>query len=268
MKIEFKKYKTDTVVKFSGYSGSIFDEKPTGKKSDIFSFTYKSIKNLKLHLRNIPDIFKIMVTLTYPLEFPLDGKKVKEHLHSFLRTLRFKFPDLKYLWVLEFQKRGAPHFHVVFDSPSIMLYKGWISRLWYRIVGSRDTKHLRAGTRCELIRKSVFSYFSDYLKKIDQKTVPTEFNNVGRFWSCSRGILKHESIFIETASEDIFYVSRIIRTLRKYYKSLCRSWGFKWRFKNAGFLFSQGSEKLLGLVKRCLDNFIPDIQAGKLALSF
>ena len=57
-----------------------------------------------------------------------------------------------------------------------------LSKEWYRIVGSGDPKHLRAGTRVERIKRSAISYVAKYAQKNEQKQVPEGFQNVGRFW--------------------------------------------------------------------------------------
>lgn len=67
---------------------------------------------------------------------------------------------------------------------SKLIDRNAVASAWYRIVGSCDPKHLQAGTRIELFRKFA-ARGSDvplYAAKIEQKTVPAEFQNVGRFW--------------------------------------------------------------------------------------
>ena len=86
------------------------------------------------------------------------------------------------LWVLEFQERGAPHFHVFFDKN---LDRNAVSAAWFRIVGSDDPKHLLAGTRIEAFRcpEALGPYLMPYAAKLRQKDVPEGFASVGRFWA-------------------------------------------------------------------------------------
>ncbi len=58
--------------------------------------------------------FASMLTLTYPRFYPLDGLIVKRDVAAIAQTLRRA--DIEYLWFLEFQKRGAPHVHVLTDQ--------------------------------------------------------------------------------------------------------------------------------------------------------
>lgn len=56
------------------------------------------------------------ITLTYA-ENMQDIKKSKDDLSKCFRLLQKFFPNFKYLYVLEFQKRGAIHYHVLCNLP-------------------------------------------------------------------------------------------------------------------------------------------------------
>jgi hypothetical protein len=122
----------------------------------------------------------ILVTLTYPGEYSSDPKQWKRDLDVFKKRFRRKYPEAFAFWRLEFQKRGAPHFHsLVFHCKRID--KDWLSQSWYEVVGSGDEKHLRAGTRVENVRswKGVSSYCSKYLGKVGDND---DVGEVGRMW--------------------------------------------------------------------------------------
>ena len=151
------------------------------------------------------DELPLFVHLTYPGKFECDPEKYKAHLDNFSLRLHRRFPDAGFMWKLEFQKRGAPHFHLfvwgISDCPtrtgtakevirqfenSALGFKEWLSRAWYEVVGSGDERHLRAGTRVERIksRGRALSYCSGYAAKDDQ-TLPGQY--VGRYWGvCHR----------------------------------------------------------------------------------
>ena len=65
--------------------------------------------------------FPAMVTLTYPGDWKTvapDGAVVKGHLQAFFKRYRRSWgEDLKCIWKLEFQRRGAPHFHLLLVPP-------------------------------------------------------------------------------------------------------------------------------------------------------
>jgi len=156
----------------------------------------KSRQRLAFVANNTRVVFKTMVTLTYPGEWSKDGKEVKKHLHAFLVWCRRYFVSPSYLWFLEFQKRGAPHIHMLLDSPLPQLTNARtkiyydVACQWYKIVGSGDLRHRTAGTRCERIRKpdGAARYCLKYAYKTKQKCVPEPYRNVGRFWGCSRDV--------------------------------------------------------------------------------
>ncbi len=186
-----KVYKRDVKIYFNALNPPKFipepeKEKRRAKRSKIVKFTKKSAKNLRHLIRNSEDTWKVFITLTYPENFPCNGKETKAHLNAFLQYLRRK--KIKYAWVLEFQSRGAPHYHII---GSDFIPKAELAERWYRVVDSGDEKHLRAGTGIEAIKSKghLYGYLSSYIKKLDQKTPPEGFENVGRFWGASSNIL-------------------------------------------------------------------------------
>lgn len=137
----------------------------------------------------------VMVTLTYPGEFPRDGQVVKQHLWSLLKRWERQWGARPLgCWKLEFQRRGAPHFHLYVGRPAVSdrVFREWLSRAWFEVVGSGDPRHLAAGTGvdrqfCSNARsaKAIAWYFTKHNAKplkAAQNQVPEGFENVGRFW--------------------------------------------------------------------------------------
>lgn len=236
----------DLVINFSGLTithrfmsrpeRELIKEKRRGA---IRKFSRRSSKRLRFLVRNTANMWKSMITLTYPAEYPSDGKTVKKHLNVFLNYLRRK--KIKYVWVLEFQERGAPHFHILTDSDDILSLdnKAVISKRWFDIVGSGDPRHLAAGTRVDVIvsEDELLRYLSSYATKLLQKTPPPGYENVGRFWGASRGLLYFSYIQVLKCYED---ASRHLRLLNRWYKALLRSWGIKWRWRGVGYTCWEG----------------------------
>jgi hypothetical protein len=165
------------------------DTAPT--RGEISEYTRQSTSRARYSFLNSPANWHTTIDLTYPAIFPLDGRVVKAHLTTFLKRFNRAFPGC-HGWVLEFQRRGAPHYHLVIDSPqalslSLSKLRTWVSIAWYEIVGSEDALHLRAGTRVDRIadRKRFCLYIAKYISKSRQKDVPAGFENVGRFWGMS-----------------------------------------------------------------------------------
>jgi hypothetical protein len=191
-------FKRDVRVKFSriGYSNFLTDEekeRQRAKRSKIIKFFWRSARRLRHLVRNSGDVWKAFITLTYPAEYPCNGSETKAHLNAFLQFVRRK--GIKCVWVLEFQSKGAPYYHVIVSE---FIRKQEIAERWYRIVGSGDERHLRAGTGISSIRskEQLYCYLSNYIKKLDQKTPPVEFEGVGRFWGSSRNLLRGRGLLL------------------------------------------------------------------------
>ena len=126
------------------------------------------------------------------------GRVLKRHLDTFRKRLgrflaRYGLGEWSALWFLEFQRRGAPHIHLMLFgcalSPALLrALRSWCGPAWSSIVGNpskfEQEKHKRAGTRVEKMKCKHFGYAVKYATKTEQKEVPTYFRDVGRFWGC------------------------------------------------------------------------------------
>jgi hypothetical protein len=75
------------------------------------------------------------------------------------------------------------------------------------------------------------------MKKLDQKTAPEDFANVGRFWGASRNLLKYE---LYQKMGHYYKLVRSIKLLRYWYKAHLRQFGIKWRWRGQGFTALDG----------------------------
>lgn len=236
-----------------------------GDRKACTEFSARAQKEARLKLRALGPFMQIIAHFTYPLEMKkhIDGLEVKRHFKNFLNRLRYRFPDIKYAWVLEFQiDTQMPHFHVMFNQ---FIDKEIISRLWYDAVGSGLLKHYNAGTRVEFIRLKdrIPDYFLKYLQKKEQKIVPAWFKRVGRFWGYSRGCIEKVVIVTEAPSNDFqghCLVKRGLRPFRRWYEAKNRQWsqkrkgrkkkdgtsvkGYKWKWRGSGWVAWGGAEVL------------------------
>jgi hypothetical protein len=184
-------------------------------RGEITEFSMESRRRLAIIAANTSVDFLSFLTLTYPKNFPANGRIVKGHFQTFRKALVRKIGPHSYLWFLEFQRRGAPHFHmfVSFGLPAPlcdMIRKSgrvrksvqvnwnlqrWACETWADIVGSGDPKHRLAGAAWEVIEHpdGAARYVSKEAYKTFQKVVPKGFQDVGRFWGCSRDVPPPES---------------------------------------------------------------------------
>lgn len=169
-----------------------------GDRRAISHLSDSAKRNLKHTFRNVVGL-EVMFTLTYPNEFPMDGETVKKHWAAIRRWFTRK--GRKGCWFLEFQSRGAAHFHGFLDGE---VPYGELALAWYQIVGSGDSKHLSAGTRIEHLREkhAAALYAVKYAAKADQKEPPEGFKNVGRFWGTFGG-LKPEPVAVSECTSPV-----------------------------------------------------------------
>lgn len=215
--LEVKVYNKTLQVSFTGCR--ITSGKPTARGC-ITAFSQKSKRNMKLQLEETADQFVNHIRLTYPGDFPCDGRVVARDRRAILK--RFDRRGIKYHWVLEFQERGAPHLHVMVDHD---IPKDDLSRWWFDIVGSGNNDHLKYGSRIERIRSKdrVASYMLGYLKKDEQKAVPEGYTSVGRFWGSNIKV-SPKSIHVKKFQDERSR-ARFFRPVRKWYERRLRSWG-------------------------------------------
>jgi hypothetical protein len=173
----------------------------------------------------------LFITLTYPREYPGDWRLWKRQLDTMSKRLARKFPRFGAVWKLEPQMgRGArglgfaPHFHlVVVGLPYIA--KSWLSESWYNVVGSRDPRHLVAGTQVQLARshRGVVSYAAKYAAK-KQSLPHTWDGGVGRWWGVfGRGNLGIIWLWAPISQPEFFRVTRVLRALISHrYKAVQR----------------------------------------------
>lgn len=230
-----------------------YGQKKTGTialRKEITSFSDKSKRNLRFLAGNTSVPLISQFCLTYHRTCP-DGATVKKHLNSWLTRIKQRFPEFKFLWVLEFQTRGVPHFHVWTNMPhDLPGLRNFFAVAWNRISEPDNEQHLAFHKhKKNFIAWEMYnaSYACKYLDKECQKHVPVGFLGVGRFWGNSRGLLatpeqikpedlKHLlpiKIDIETGEidENIPY-KWIIRQLGKLHEKKLKNTLWKSRVRN------------------------------------
>lgn len=253
-------------------------EKQEAKRGVIRGFSRASRRRLLHLLASIDWSCKAAttVTLTYPgegwrgsspdapadcldapavVEVPRQRDWVlwKYHLARFHLELRRRWGKAYAgaIWKLEFQKRGAPHYHLVIfwnERPQLELLRLWLSRAWYEIVGSGDLRHLKAGTRLDAVYGThgkqvgqLMGYLSKYLGKVwndgDQET--------GRIWGCWEDVPTRQVAAYALDRAGYVQLTRRIRGWGKrkgrYLKRITANW--------RGFLVLGDQELLIQLMR-------------------
>ncbi|MBC6831043.1 hypothetical protein CRD16_00930 [Corynebacterium sp. LK29] len=231
-----------------------------------------------------------MVTLTYPGDWQAvapDSKTVYAHLNR----LRLQFQrdwgrELRAVWKREFQRRGAPHYHLLMVVPEGTCtvkspvtgekvevdFIGWLAAAWARIVAADQSsgeraRHLVAGSGVHYTRQSFESprhasfYFSKYAaknasgaEKEYQNCAPAQWvesgASVGRFWGVF-GLKKVMAVALISADEMIFFGRTLARWAGSRFGTKRRMLG-KWR---AGWLLMDDAPEMAKQLLRALNAY-------------
>ncbi|MDM2069272.1 hypothetical protein PP320_23690, partial [Mycobacteroides abscessus] len=180
-----------------------------------------------------------MVTLTYPGDWEdvaPDGASVKRHMVLWRKRFHREWGEpARYIWKLEFQRRGAPHIHLWMAPPhgkgrSGRTFWNWLSEEWADIVAHPDPeqrrRHLIAGTAVDVLNglracdpKRLAIYFTKHSSpnklgdKEYQHIIPDAWrqpgHGPGRFWGVHG--LQRATAVVEVAQDAYLAARRIIR---------------------------------------------------------
>lgn len=212
-----------------------------------------------------------MVTLTLPKSWETlcpDGATFKNMRRTFFKRLvrRWGVGSDACIWKMEFQRRGAPHFHFCMVIPGRGAeFREWALAAWAEIVGSegRDRKwHRRRGVSVDFPQfaeggsfdpGSIALYFLKYAgKQADgrskeyQNTPPQHWlerpgSGPGRFW----GIIGLTKTGEEVQLTEAQYI-KARRIMRKMVDARIRSAGRRGKCKTYGRTRYDNSDGLIG----------------------
>lgn len=155
-----------------------------GKRGEILGFSSASRRRLMTLMASIDRTAcrrrPLFITLTYPRRFPTEARVYKAHLKAFLARFNRRYPHTPIIWRLEYQERGAPHYHLMVFTPWFIDWR-WVAGAWYDSTGRADYLTLVAGTETRAVRtwNGVMSYAAKYMSK--SRAVP-EGQKPGRLW--------------------------------------------------------------------------------------
>jgi len=158
------------------------------KRGKIKGFSFRSRSRMMQKLSQVKrGHLPYFVTLTFGEIYPTDKKAYKYLLHLFLNRVQNKYKNAGIIWKLEYQKRGAPHYHLFIYGCDETL-ADFVPEVWYELAGYENENHLRFH-RGELPRSQhcvqqiksihgVFFYASKYMTKLEKN----EIADTGRIW--------------------------------------------------------------------------------------
>lgn len=171
-----------------------------------------------------------MVTFTYPAVFPTDGRVVKAQWDRLYARWVRHYGVPEGMWKMEFQGRGAPHFHVFVGLPEAEdELRAWLLTAWYESVGSGDERHLYNGVDISRWRwgtlgqnaGKIGEYFARHGAKgwkSYQNQLPEGFTSPGRWWGVwgkSEGFVPVEEVYEFADRQRYFNFRRVTWTLQE-----------------------------------------------------
>lgn len=185
-----------------------------GDRNMITKLTNKARKRLAWTALATSVEFRSIITLTYGQYGGERGDQVKADFRRFAQWMT-RYPVGDYLWVLEFQRRGKPHFHIVTElTEPTARDRANMATAWLRSQGVKSDRLgmvTVGGDRLSMDMHQAFEdnysvtahakswepiratngaahYLVKYAAKPYQKNVPENYQNVGRFWGASSGV--------------------------------------------------------------------------------
>ena len=139
------------------------------------------------------------VTLTYPKDWRdwcPTGKAAKLHLYQLAHRWEYRYGYPAWVWKLEFQRRGAPHFMILVDRPGERTeFEAWLHTAWSEVVtAGSDAKHRQEGVHVDSVHSwQAFAgwYFGGYLTRSKgYQEKPPEGFTPGRWWQITPSLLR------------------------------------------------------------------------------
>jgi len=143
-------------------------------RGKIKHFSKESKRRLRKTLFKLKKQNMLFVTLTYA-ENMEDGKRAKSDLDNFCRKVSRRNKKMWFVWKMEYQERGAIHFHLLVGGVSYKYLRKILNAYWHR-----GFYHVKIARKIDLY------YFSKYISKDGKKKEKYD----GRFW----GIYNKEAI--------------------------------------------------------------------------
>ena len=208
-----------------------------GLRGEITEFSKASRRRLMQLLNSInreEAPLPYFVTLTYHETWPKDRQGRKAHMDAFQKRLERALGKFAAVWRLEFQKRGAPHYHLLIFLPPGALggdrgqddhqrryevltkLRNRVAFMWHEIAGYGSPEHFSAGTSVERVKswRGVNSYAAKYMGKLEQ--LQEGAPSVGRFWGVwRRGMLPITYATHSLTTHEALRLRRIFRNFSK-----------------------------------------------------
>jgi hypothetical protein len=202
-----------------------------GLRGEITEFSRQSRRRFQTVLASVPrrgyrPDRLLFVTLTYHNEWPDDGVGLKAHLGAWRKRIERRYGTMPMLWRLEYQGRGAPHWHLLVFAPEHLVpelsaepqefpFALALTAAWHEIVAPGDVAHSLYGVSIRQANSwnGAMFYLSKYMAKPEKLSVS---GSIGRVW----GVWHAGLLGITWRRWNLEYVHYI--KLRRVLRRVCR----------------------------------------------
>lgn len=219
----YSQCKVATVLRLSPEPGKKSPQRQM-ERGKITHLSTKSLNRLIFVTQTTTIELKSMLTLTY-LCPPVSGKSAKQDLKRALAWIKRRKKHCEYIWFAEFSKAGSIHFHLLLDCLPSRDDRISFAVYWLRKTDQGEGEYCSIRKRRKLrVAASIFAsvshpnswnklqkadgakrYVAMYASKPYQKKVPLWFQDIGRFWGCSKGITdnREEPEIVEVTEDEL-----------------------------------------------------------------
>ena len=166
------------------------------------------------------------VSLTYHNKIPPLGI-TRKHLRAFIKRVWRQYGMCAVLWRLEFQERGAPHFHMLFFDGKYMPRD--VLLRWWREITEDDTIN-QLDIRYIYSSRKARAYISKYIAKLpvdgdvstslDTVPYPAATDFLGRVWGVENRALLCYALAMVIETIDVWAFWSLKRAARKVYRAI------------------------------------------------
>lgn len=160
-----------------------------GKRGMVEDFSKASARRFRMAFETRPENFTQFVTLTFPREIFAEQSGLWQYgiLRNFVRTFWQEARKIgeKYLWVVEAQRDGTPHFHVLVTGQGERFALEWKRLVWLHL-GYRHEAHEEHGVDVRPVTSDAIDAYlaktSRYMAKTNQEGRLNPLLNGWRRW--------------------------------------------------------------------------------------
>lgn len=180
---------------------------------------------------------RVFLTLTYPSNMT-SAEVGKQHLRAFLERVRRRYPQASAIWRIEYQERGAVHFHLLFFSLPYWKIES-IRAAWSEIIGEENPRISIETIRSR--RRSTW-YVSKYVAKVGGSALVSlsnlPYSHEGRHWGYfNKPEIPMQELKIFEVLGDLKAFWDLRRAIDRYYPKRKKS------YAGGCMLFSQNAEE-------------------------